>query len=149
MRTAPHRINHCISGKCWAECVPPETYISYSLLGALSWNRLSSGCLGRELLATETTNASRLNGDRQAPFAVIWHMAWGCEIMHVSKCNGSQRHPTAWRYPAVSSGTLPKWSFHFWSILNPLLLSACPSPSFPPFLATLDSACSLREIGQT
>lgn len=122
--------------------------ISPSLTWVLSWNKLLR-VWGGGLLAAETTNASGLSANKQAPFNVLWHMAWEARSS-MSVSDRSQRQPTAHRHPAAILGTLPKGSFPFWSIVNPLLLSACLSlPSFPPFLSVLHSACSQREIGQT
>lgn len=103
------------------------------------------GCLGRELLATET-DTSRLNAGRQVPLHCPLAHGLGCETMHASKCDRSQRHATAWRHPAGTPGTLPEWGFHFWSISThscfPHALLLLP---FPSSICSNTAFCMLPE----
>lgn len=131
----PPRINHCVSGKCQAEHAPPRTQPpTGSQMSA--WG---GGCcwLQRPLMHPGWAQKAK-----SLPF--------GTQSGREDKTRQCDRSDTSRSHPAVILGALPEGSLHFWSILNPLLLSECPSPPFyPPSQLMLHSACSWKEIGRT
>lgn len=131
----PPRINHCVSGKCQAEHAPPRTQPP---IGS-QMSAWGGGCcwLQRPLMHPGWAQKAK-----SLPF--------GTQSGREDKTCQCDRSETSRSHPAVILGALPEGSLHFWSILNPLLLSECPSPPFyPPSQLMLHSACSWKEIGRT
>lgn len=98
--------------------------------------------LGRGLLAAETTNASGLSADRQAPFNVLWHMAWEARSSVSARVTGHSDSPQA---SCCDLGNTAKGKLSFLEHRQPTLAFSVPFSSFLSSTSIGAAFCTLPE----